>query len=265
MRLQESLLLIALFAGSASAQFSARTLPVTTANARRSAEVFVPKFAEFCEKGLSDNKFCKQCNALTTIGAGTDVVVQVGGCGARRLQESNATVAEDEREDRTLVASSLQVVRFTTAAATFFTPTIFLALLTAQKGITVTAGGAQITGASTVTGTLGVTQALTAGNGLTVTAGGAQITGGLQVPTGGVLVAAGGLTVTAGGLAVTAGGLTVTTGGAQITGASTVTGTLGVTDLLTAQKGITVTAGGADINGPVRMSEIVEARFLNGR
>ena len=76
-------------------------------------------------------------------------------------------------------------------------------------GLTISAGGAAITGNSAVTGTLNVSATLTAANGLVVTTGGA--------------------TITAGGLTITAGGLTVSAGGAAITGNSTITGTLAVT------------------------------------
>jgi len=72
-----------------------------------------------------------------------------------------------------------------------------------------TGGTLSVIGASTLTG------AVTAAAGLTAT-------------TGGVTVIDGGLTVTAGGATVTAGGLTVAAGGADITGNSTVTGTVTV-------------------------------------
>ena len=67
-------------------------------------------------------------------------------------------------------------------------------LTVSSGGIVVSAGGASITGNSTVTGTLTATSTLTASNGLTVSAGGAGITGtltansGISVPSGGVSV-----------------------------------------------------------------------------
>lgn len=56
----------------------------------------------------------------------------------------------------------------------------------------------------------------------------------LRVESNGILVDAGGVTVTAGGLTVTAGGITVSAGGAAITGAVTMSSTLGVTGVITA-------------------------------
>ena len=58
-----------------------------------------------------------------------------------------------------------------------------------------------------------------------------------------ITVTDGGITVTAGGITITAGGLTVTAGGATIGGNSTITGTLGVSGLLTASAALTVTTG----------------------
>lgn len=94
-----------------------------------------------------------------------------------------------------------------TSALQGITGTTYVGSSTGQFGgtLTVTSGGAAITGNSTITGTLG---GLT---GLTVASGGASITGNSTI------------TGTLGGLT----GLTVASGGAAITGNSTITGTLG--------------------------------------
>jgi hypothetical protein len=79
-------------------------------------------------------------------------------------------------------------------------------------------------------------------------------------PTGGnqgLAIDAGGLTVTAGGATVTAGGLTVSAGGAAITGNSSVTGTLGVSDKLT------VSSGGADVTGDTSFEGVLTVGALN--
>jgi hypothetical protein len=94
--------------------------------------------------------------------------------------------------------------------------------LTVSAGLTVSSGGASISGNSTITGTL------TMSGQLTVSAGGAAITGnstitgtlnvtalltaaaGLSITTAGLTVVAGGVTVTAGGVIVNAGGVTNT-------------------------------------------------------
>jgi len=93
--------------------------------------------------------------------------------------------------------------------------------------LTVSDGGADITGDSTVTGKL------TATDKLTVSAGGADISDNLNV-TG---------TTTSGGK------LTVSANGADITGDSKVTGNLNVTGPTTSGGLLTVSAGGADITG----------------
>jgi hypothetical protein len=105
--------------------------------------------------------------------------------------------------------------------------------ISSAGALTVSAGGAAITGNSTVTGTLTSTGALT------VSAGGAGITGNSTV-TG---------TLTATSTLTAQNGLTVSAGGAGITGNSTVTGTLTSTSTLTAQNGLTVSAGGAAVTG----------------
>jgi hypothetical protein len=64
--------------------------------------------------------------------------------------------------------------------------------VTAATGLTVSAGGAAITGNSTVTGSFQATTTVTVGTGLTVTTGGAAITGNATV-TGNLVVASGAL------------------------------------------------------------------------
>lgn len=89
--------------------------------------------------------------------------------------------------------------------------TVGAGLTVSLGGLAVAAGGANITGNSTVVGTLGVSSALT--------------------------VNAGGVVVTAGGVSITSGGLTVAAGGATVTGNSNVTGTLGATSTIVSSAG----------------------------
>ena len=85
----------------------------------------------------------------------------------------------------------------------------------------------------------GVTKSLVVGNGLNVTAGGA--------------------TITAGGLTVTAGGLTVSSAGANITGNSTLVGSLGgITKLSVASGGAAIT-GDSTVTGTLTVSGVVAA------
>lgn len=109
--------------------------------------------------------------------------------------------------------------------------------------------GQIITGNSTLNGTL------TGLTGLTVASGGETITsGGLTVTAGAINFNSNGITnvgVLSGVSTINAGNtLTVTSGGANITGNSTITGTLtGLTGLTVASGGATITAGGLTVNG----------------
>jgi hypothetical protein len=80
--------------------------------------------------------------------------------------------------------------------------------------VTHTFTAAQTFAAITAT-TVGTTGAVTAGNGLTVSAGGASITGGLTVATSGLVVSAGGATVTGTVVLPSYGGGTVSVGAAD--------------------------------------------------
>jgi len=82
--------------------------------------------------------------------------------------------------------------------------------------------GLSIYGSTNITGALNVTTTGTIGNLLTVTSGGANITGGLNVTSVGANIT-GGLNVTSVGANIT-GGLNVTSGGANITGILTCPG-----------------------------------------
>jgi hypothetical protein len=99
--------------------------------------------------------------------------------------------------------------------------------------LTVLANGINVTGNSTITGTLG---GLT---GLTIASGGMSVTGNSTIT--GTL---GGIT----GLTVASGGMTVTAGGITVTGNSTITGTLG------GLTGLTVASGGASIGGSTTLT-----------
>ncbi len=97
---------------------------------------------------------------------------------------------------------------------------------------TLTATAAAFTSAAT-------TNAMVVGNALTVTKGGA--------------------TVTAGGVTVTAGGVTVSADGAKVTGNSTVTGTLTVSDAVTISKGGAAVTGNSTVTGTLTVSSTVGA------
>ena len=97
---------------------------------------------------------------------------------------------------------------------------------------TLTATAAAFTSAAT-------TNAMVVGNALTVTKGGA--------------------TVPAGGVTVTAGGVTVSADGAKVTGNSTVTGTLTVSDAVTISKGGAAVTGNSTVTGTLTVSSTVGA------
>ena len=108
--------------------------------------------------------------------------------------------------------------------------------------LTVSAGGASISGNTTIigSGTLNVAGTTTSGGMLTVSAGGASIYGNVAIIGSGTLNVAG--TTTSGGM------LTVSSGGATITGNSSVTGTF------TSSQALTVSSGGANITGTTTSS-----------
>jgi hypothetical protein len=85
---------------------------------------------------------------------------------------------------------------------------------TLAGSLTVSAGGAAITGNSTVTGTLTVTQALTVNAGGATVTGNSTITGTLTVTA--LVTVQAGLTVSAGNLTITAGNLTMGAAASQI-------------------------------------------------
>jgi hypothetical protein len=118
--------------------------------------------------------------------------------------------------------------------APFIGPTGWGAFPTVLGGsLTVLANGINVTGNSTISGTLG---GLT---GLTIVSGGISVTGNSTIS--GTL---GGLT-----------GFTVVSGGFTVTGNSTLTGTLtGLTGVTIASGGLTVTAGGATIGGSLAVT-----------
>ena len=116
-------------------------------------------------------------------------------------------------------------------------------MTTLANGLTVSSGGAAITGNSSVTGTF------TSSGALTVSSGGAAITGNSSVT--GTLGVSSTLTVSSGGLAVSS-------GGAAITGNSSVTGTLGVSSTLT------VSSGGASITGNSSVAGTLTATTFSG-
>jgi hypothetical protein len=131
--------------------------------------------------------------------------------------------------------------------------------ITAGGQLTVSTGGASITGTTTVAGNLSTTSsgtitsagALTVSTGgLTVSAGGASITGATSVA-GNLSTTSSGTITSAGALTVSAGGLTVSSGGAAITGASTVAGNFATTSsgTITSAGALTVSSGGASITG----------------
>ena len=95
-----------------------------------------------------------------------------------------------------------------------------------------------VTNNANIGGTLAVTGTVTGGtyNGQTISSS-ANFTGSVAVATTGSFGT--GLTVTSGGATITAGGLTVSAGGANITGNSTITGTLGGLTALTSAGTIT--------------------------
>lgn len=148
-----------------------------------------------------------------TDSAGTNLIGIFNGAGA--LTIASMPAFSDSVTPPTVIAM-----------ATKTAITLSLGTTISTGGLTVSAGGAAITGNSTITGTLG---GLT---GLTVASGGAAITGNSTI------------TGTLGGLT----GLTVASGGAAITGNSTINGTLG------GLTGLTVASGGATVGGSVQIN-----------
>jgi hypothetical protein len=135
---------------------------------------------------------------------------------------------------------------------------------TAADGQTPIAGnwdwkGYTLTGVSTLSATaaaftnVSTSGGVTVGNGFVVTKGGATVTA------GGLTVTAGGLTVTAGGATITAGGVTVAAGGAAVTGNSTVTGTMTVSDALTVSKGGAAITGNSTVTGTLTVASTIGA------
>jgi hypothetical protein len=204
-------------------------------------------------------------STLQRVGSGT-TTIDLSDTLATSLKLTNtgvAGVADLNLDDGSL--KTIGTTRLTNAGA-----------LQNITGLTITSGGASITGNSTISGTLsGLT-------GLTVASGGASISGGLNNNSGGVTnigaisgvtginstasytvdlsnltnttltLTNSNLTGTA-GLSVEGGGsfganLAVTAGGASITGNSTISGTLsGLT-------GLTVASGGATITGTLNVT-----------
>lgn len=112
--------------------------------------------------------------------------------------------------------------------------------------------GYSLTGVGTLTATAATFGDLSTSNGATI---GNQ----LVVTKGGATITAGGLTVTAGGATVTAGGLTVKAGGGAVTGNSTVTGTLTVSDAFTVSKGGATITGNSTVTGTLTVSSTIGA------
>ena len=173
-------LLLLLSAGLASAKIAARK-----------EEVFLPKYAKFCERGLTDNKQCSKCNQDATVGAAGSVNIQVGGCTSRRLEESNETglVAGDERS---LLNTNILVAQYTPTGIAFFKPLT----LTTNLGVT---GNSAVGGNLAVAGTTTSTGDLTVGaDKFKVTAGtGDTVVGGTTTSTGDLTVGASKFTVNA--------------------------------------------------------------------
>lgn len=167
----------------------------------------------------------------------------------------------------TKLGSSLAVTGATTTNGITNTGNIGTTTLTTTgsatigNGLIVSAGGASITGNSTVTGTLGVTGLLTASGGVSTTtlttSGNATIGGGLAV-TGNYTTTNGNITTTNGTIT---GATLVSTGATSVGTNLTVGGTATVTGLLSANGGIktnnaniaagtgSITAGTIVING----------------
>ena len=171
--------------------------------------------------------------------------------GATRLQVTNTTMAIS---DNTSITGTLSCS----------------STLTSDGKLTVTSGGASITGATTIagntsiTGTLSSTSTLTSGGKLTVSSGGAAITGATSIAgntsvTGtlsstSTLTSGGKLTVSSGGAAIT--------GGTSITGDTSITGALSTTKTATVNKLVvgktTAPTGVVDINGRVDIYQASE-------
>lgn len=128
---------------------------------------------------------------------------------------------------------------------------------TYSSGVTVSGGGAAITGNTSVTGTLTSSQALTASSGGVQATGNSKVTGTLEV-TQATTIDAGGLTVTAGGLTVSAGGAAIT---GTLTGSSTVQGTAaiatGLTGATAASRYVGATTSGAPASGTFAKGDFV--------
>lgn len=103
--------------------------------AQRKLEVFVPKEAQYCERGP---KFCKRCPTTTTIGASAAIDFQVGGCPVRRIlaeepDDVDSKCTSDNARTRDLGATALRVVELTTTGSTFFKPSAFPAGIRASS------------------------------------------------------------------------------------------------------------------------------------
>jgi hypothetical protein len=141
---------------------------------------------------------------------------------------------------------------------------IFSGTLRSGGALTVSGGGATITGNTSITGTT------TSSGALTVSGGGAAITGNTSIS--GTTTSSGALTVSGGGAAITgntsiSGTLTTTGGGATIGGSITgsglltisgggasITGNTNITGTTTSGGALTVSSGGATITGPINIS-----------
>lgn len=86
----------------------------------------------------------------------------------------------------------------------------------------------------------------------------ASTSGGMTVGNA-LVVTKGGATVTAGGVTVTAGGMKVSADGAAVTGNSTVTGTLTVSDAVTISKGGAAITGNSTVTGTLTVSSTIGA------
>lgn len=153
---------------------------------------------------------------------GVSDVVQFGKGGAKITQTGGAFALRNAGNSADASLNLAALTASTTIEAT--------GSITAGTGLTVTTGGADITGNSTVDGTLG-TGALT-------------VTGGATVSTGNVSVTLGNITAAAGNIAATLGD--VTAGGAMSAG-TTVTAGTGITattgDITASAGDVVLTAG----------------------
>jgi hypothetical protein len=107
------------------------------------------------------------------------------------------------------------------ATAAVASPLAAAATVTAGTGLIATTGGLTVVaGGADITGLVAITGALTASGGANITGNvvsGGSVQATTTVTAGGAITAGTGLTVTAGGATITAGGLTVTAGNATIT------------------------------------------------